>query len=122
MSEHIFCQQDAQGQARRKLVRQHPEQGFRILQRLGAPFEWLANVALQEHEREDGSGYPKGLRKISFNGQLIGIIDEVVFFPDRLMIVDDKPGDIAWPGSKMQLGKCGRFTASGKNWVSRHSP
>jgi HD-GYP domain-containing protein (c-di-GMP phosphodiesterase class II) len=44
------------------LVRQHPDEGFRILQRLGAEFEWLANVALQEHEREDGSGYPRGLR------------------------------------------------------------
>ena len=43
------------------LVRQHPEKGFRILQTLGPEFEWLANVALQEHEREDGSGYPRGL-------------------------------------------------------------
>jgi HD-GYP domain-containing protein (c-di-GMP phosphodiesterase class II) len=44
------------------LVRRHPEVGFRLLQPLGPEFEWVANVALQEHEREDGSGYPKGLR------------------------------------------------------------
>ena len=50
------------------LMRRHPEKGFRILQSLGSEFEWLANVALQEHEREDGSGYPGNSRgKISTN-------------------------------------------------------
>jgi len=50
-------------------------------------------------------------RQVQVRGeQLTGIIDEVVFFPDRLMIVDDKPGDIAWPGSKMQAwGYCLAF-------------
>jgi CRISPR-associated exonuclease Cas4 len=50
-------------------------------------------------------------REVQVKGeQLIGVIDEVVFFPDRLMIVDDKPGDIAWPGSKMQAwGYCLAF-------------
>lgn len=50
-------------------------------------------------------------REVQVRGeQLTGIIDEVVFFPDRLMIVDDKPGDIAWPGSKMQAwGYCLAF-------------
>ena len=59
------------------LVRQHPEQGFRILQRLGASFEWLANVALQEHEREDGSGYPKALREDEIHeyAKIVGLAD-----------------------------------------------
>jgi CRISPR-associated exonuclease Cas4 len=50
-------------------------------------------------------------REVQVRGeQLIGVIDEVVFFPDRLMIVDDKPGDIAWLGSKMQAwGYCLAF-------------
>lgn len=50
-------------------------------------------------------------REVQVRGeQLIGIIDEVVFFPDRLMIVDDKPGDIAWSSSKMQAwGYCLAF-------------
>jgi HD-GYP domain-containing protein (c-di-GMP phosphodiesterase class II) len=59
------------------LVRQHPERGFRILQRLGAEFEWLANVALQEHEREDGSGYPRGLKgdEIHEYAKIVGLAD-----------------------------------------------
>lgn len=59
------------------LVRRHPEHGFRILQRLGAPFEWLANVALQEHEREDGSGYPKALREDEIHeyAKIVGLAD-----------------------------------------------
>jgi HD-GYP domain-containing protein (c-di-GMP phosphodiesterase class II) len=59
------------------LVRQHPEKGFRILQKLGAEFEWLANVALQEHEREDGSGYPSGLKgdEIHEYAKIVGLAD-----------------------------------------------
>lgn len=59
------------------LVRQHPEKGFRILQTLGPEFEWLANVALQEHEREDGSGYPQGLAgdQIHEYAKIVGLAD-----------------------------------------------
>jgi len=44
------------------IIRQHPEKGFRMLQALGPEFDWLATVALHEQEREDGSGYPQGLK------------------------------------------------------------
>jgi HD-GYP domain-containing protein (c-di-GMP phosphodiesterase class II) len=59
------------------LVRRHPEKGFRILQGLGAEFEWLANVVLQEHERDDGSGYPRGLmgQEIHEYAKFIGLAD-----------------------------------------------
>jgi HD-GYP domain-containing protein (c-di-GMP phosphodiesterase class II) len=59
------------------LVRRHPEKGFRILHGLGAEFEWLANVVLQEHEREDGSGYPRGLmgQEIHEYAKIIGLAD-----------------------------------------------
>ncbi len=59
------------------LVRRHPEHGFRILLGLGDAFEWLANVALQEHEREDGSGYPKGLREDEIHeyAKIVGLAD-----------------------------------------------
>jgi HD-GYP domain-containing protein (c-di-GMP phosphodiesterase class II) len=59
------------------LVRRHPETGFRMLQRLGSEFEWLANVALQEHEREDGSGYPRGLKgnEIHAYAKIVGLAD-----------------------------------------------
>ncbi len=35
----------------------------------------VASVALEHHERIDGSGYPHGTRKISPDSQLIGIIN-----------------------------------------------
>lgn len=41
---------------------------------------------------------------------LIGCIDEVVFMPDRILVIDDKPGDVAWPGNQMQtFGYCLAF-------------
>jgi HD-GYP domain-containing protein (c-di-GMP phosphodiesterase class II) len=59
------------------LIRQHPERGSRMLQTLGPEFEWLATVALQEQEREDGSGYPRGLKgdQIHEYAKIIGLAD-----------------------------------------------
>ena len=45
----------------REALERHPEEGFTILSALGPAYQWLAEVAQQEHEREDGSGYPRGL-------------------------------------------------------------
>lgn len=42
-------------------LQRHPEEGYKILSGLGPAYKWLADVAHQEHEREDGSGYPRGL-------------------------------------------------------------
>jgi len=39
-------------------LRRHPLEGCRLLEPLGPEAAWLARVALHEHEREDGSGYP----------------------------------------------------------------
>jgi HD-GYP domain-containing protein (c-di-GMP phosphodiesterase class II) len=59
------------------LLRQHPERGFRILEALGPEYDWLAKVALQEHEREDGSGYPWGLKGDAIHefARIVGIAD-----------------------------------------------
>jgi len=45
-----------------QLLKQHPEAGARLIRAAGPEYQWLATVLAQEHEREDGSGYPKGLR------------------------------------------------------------
>ena len=43
------------------LIKVHPEAGFDVLK--GVKFPWpVAEVALQHHERVDGSGYPQGLK------------------------------------------------------------
>lgn len=59
------------------LVRRHPERSFRLLQGLGVELEWLANVAWQHHEREDGSGYPRGLKGDAIHdfAKIIGLAD-----------------------------------------------
>ena len=59
------------------LIRQHPEQGFRLLQLLGPQLEWIALVALHEQEREDGSGYPQGLKgeQIHEYAKIVGLAD-----------------------------------------------
>ena len=42
------------------LVKIHPQTGFDILKNID--FQWpIAQIVLQHHERQDGSGYPNGL-------------------------------------------------------------
>jgi HD-GYP domain-containing protein (c-di-GMP phosphodiesterase class II) len=48
--------------AERDAIRAHPQMGYELLRAL-QPADILANtVALQHHERQDGQGYPRGLR------------------------------------------------------------
>ena len=58
-------------------LRRHPEEGYKILSRLGPAYKWLADVAHQEHEREDGSGYPRGLPgdQIVETARIVGLAD-----------------------------------------------
>jgi len=68
-----------------EMVRQHPEQGVRLLREAGGGNSWLERVILQEHERWDGSGYPHRLagNQIDEIALIIGMAD--VF--DALMSV-----------------------------------
>ena len=61
-------------------IREHPEVGAKILSRLGDRYQWLAEVALQVHERADGSGYPNNLRgsEISEAASIVGLVDTYV--------------------------------------------
>lgn len=63
--------------AEREVVRRHPEEGHEILKGLGGEYARLATIALEEHEREDGSGYPRGLRgdAIHDHAKLVGLAD-----------------------------------------------
>jgi len=59
------------------IVHRHPEQGHQMLKALGAEFDWVATVALHQHEREDGSGYPKGLKGDAIHeyAKVVGLAD-----------------------------------------------
>ena len=53
----------------------HPRLGFELI-RDNADFDVaISTVALEHHERLDGSGYPTGQRRITAYAQLIGLID-----------------------------------------------
>lgn len=59
----------------RALLERHPEEGARLLDRVGPP--WLAEVVRQVHERMDGSGYPHRLKgaEIHEHAQVVGLAD-----------------------------------------------
>ncbi|MDM8000128.1 MAG: hypothetical protein QUS33_09060 [Dehalococcoidia bacterium] len=58
-----------------------------------------------------GEGIAVSARGVEVEGvDIVGCIDEIVFMPDRILVIDDKPGDMAWPGSRMQAwGYCVAF-------------
>ncbi len=59
------------------LIKKHPEFGQEILSKFKGKYESLANIVFHEHERYDGSGYPRGIKgdDIPENSMIIGIAD-----------------------------------------------
>jgi HD-GYP domain-containing protein (c-di-GMP phosphodiesterase class II) len=59
------------------IIKRHPEYGFEILSSFGEEYAWLAEIVLQVHERENGKGYPRGLKgeEINENAKIIGMAD-----------------------------------------------
>jgi HD-GYP domain-containing protein (c-di-GMP phosphodiesterase class II) len=73
-----FAEVERQFTAReREQLQRHPQEGHEILTALGPEYRWLADVAQQEHERDDGSGYPRGL-----SGDQIGEMARIVALAD----------------------------------------
>ncbi|MGA1791017.1 MAG: HD-GYP domain-containing protein [bacterium] len=62
-----------------KAIERHPSIGRNYLSHLGKDYEWLARVCYQEHERENGQGYPEGLSKdqIHVMARIIGLMDTI---------------------------------------------
>ena len=69
------------------IIRGHPKSSYEILAEMGEKYQWLAKVALQDHERSDGSGYPYGLKgeEIYQMSSIIGLIDVYV------SMISDRP-------------------------------
>ena len=53
----------------------HTSKGHDVLKNNGQFDEIVGIVALEHHEKLDGSGYPRGIKNLSFESQLIGLID-----------------------------------------------
>jgi HD-GYP domain-containing protein (c-di-GMP phosphodiesterase class II) len=75
MPSKILCAQRKLTVEEFEVIKSHPAIGGRIISEINHLGEDIALGALEHHEKLDGSGYPNGLKKISFMGQLIGIVD-----------------------------------------------
>ncbi len=58
-----------------EIIKSHPIIGSQLIRDINRLGDDIALGALEHHEKLDGSGYPLGTRKISFSGQVIGIVD-----------------------------------------------
>jgi len=58
-------------------VREHTRYGHEIVLALGERYRWLAEAVYQEHEREQGQGYPRGLQgdQIVESAKILGVAD-----------------------------------------------
>ncbi|NMC50629.1 MAG: HD domain-containing protein, partial [Desulfovibrio sp.] len=63
----------------RREIERHPAESYRILQHIPFPenMRRLLTIISQHHERQDGSGYPSGLRgeEILLQSRIIAIVD-----------------------------------------------
>lgn len=75
--EGILEKKDTLDDKEMALIKEHPKSSYEILAQLGEKYQWLAEVAVQVHERTDGSGYPYGLKggEIYDLSSTIGIVD-----------------------------------------------
>jgi HD-GYP domain-containing protein (c-di-GMP phosphodiesterase class II) len=58
-----------------QVMKQHPLIGYKICLPLKKTLGMAIDMILHHHEKLDGSGYPLGTTRISFGGQVIGIVD-----------------------------------------------
>jgi len=58
-------------------IRQHPVYGYEMVKHLKKDYSYVVDTVYQEQEREDGSGYPQGLKSadISEFAKVVGIAD-----------------------------------------------
>jgi len=62
LQEDLFTQLFPLDEEQRKLIQAHPQQTVEILKQAGITDQLWLDTILQHHEREDGNGYPRGLK------------------------------------------------------------
>ncbi len=74
--DNILNKDGAIDKSEKKIIKNYPKMSFDILNGLEKKYKWLAEIALQVHERSDGSGHPNGLkgREINKLASIIGLV------------------------------------------------
>ncbi|MBI4618647.1 MAG: HD domain-containing protein [Desulfobacterales bacterium] len=57
------------------VIKKHSNIGYEKLLEVANDYKLIPQIALEHHERVDGNGYPNGIKKLSDNTELIGMID-----------------------------------------------
>ena len=88
----------------------HPILGHAILKKQKEFDKSIALGVLEHHEKLDGSGYPKGIKNISFEGQLLNIVNsfEQLTYREKKYRKAKKPFD-AMSIIKSEILKEGKF-------------
>ncbi len=111
ISDEILSKPTKLNEYEMRQVRKHPQIGFDILKNIDGMNKYALQVALQHHERLDGSGYPRGIKgKHISNYSLIvsiadiytAIIREKLYRP-RLPIY--QAGELLWAQAGKQLNR-----------------
>jgi len=77
LPESILFKEGELSEEERAVMQEHPSFGAEIVSPLGPEHEWLQRAIREEHERMDGSGYPRGLPgdRIDRLAKIIGVAD-----------------------------------------------
>lgn len=61
------------------LIKEHPLTGYDFLKDLVPPWSIIAQIALQHHEKLDGSGYPRGIKEeeMLLEAKIVAVADVV---------------------------------------------
>lgn len=61
MPRELLLKEGTLDQEEAELIKTHPDHTKEIVLSFGEEFRWAADIVYQEHERENGTGYPQGL-------------------------------------------------------------
>jgi len=77
LPEALVFKQSRLSDEERAEMERHPILGAEMIRTLGPSFAWLERAVAQEHEREEGQGYPEGLtaEEIDPVAKILGVAD-----------------------------------------------
>lgn len=76
IDQSVFSHEGNLSEEEKNIIRNHPEEGYKILEIMENQLPWLVKVVLEEHKREDGSGYPANVNgELHPYSKIIGLCD-----------------------------------------------